>query len=1499
MSQVTVEQRKKLIGALSREELEALKDLKESNALTEDDLLAHPERIQELAMFMFNFPKIYCMQLFPFLRHLQLMQQGLKVIEGLESLKQLEALWLNDNCLEKIEGLEHCTMLQRLYLWNNKIRRIQGLAHLHKLEVLWLAGNDILVVEGLENCTALRELHLAGNPIEQLGGSLLHCTNIESLNLARTQIGSFREVAGLARLPHLRDLCFSDPHWGDSPVALLSNYQTYCLFCLPYVTALDTQAVSEQTRQVAEATFLKKRMYYNMRLKTLRRNLGRLMAAARDGILSATSSVRKSMKSIEEAIAAITRAHIELEEGVGAAATPAAVASGPPRPTAGELDARRRALEAALDAKRALLAGEEARLEAAQAQAWAVHTEMSRRILLELESGGNVRLEEGQPSDLWHTSCVDLVASRFHAGAYAPLALGIEGVRVMRVVRVHNRHLRHRFDRLMEQAGAAAGAGGDGGGAAAAGRQAVEYLFLGEDLHLPGGSLSQVAEEGLPHPSEWAARGIDREPSFRLSNSVGLCDGPRVSMARSRAQSDPQAVLRGQLLVVKACVGRATHDDAEPLDALFSKRPSGRSTKQAFPGSDSVSRAVAGDPKQKSWWLFNHAALLPEYLVDFEYVSTALTSPSVALSAQDRECLARLGPDLVPMAHVMLDLLPTALLPHRAARKVHDPDAANPAVAVGAGPGVGPFPAVMRVTDAALEKALDCPERRLATLTALSLAGSHVARVASLTCFRALKVLRLPFNGLTRIEGLEKLVELQTLDLCHNKISRIEGLKGLENLRELLLAHNQITALDDLNLLRKYTPRLTVLDMRGNPIYGAKSYAALVLRRLPLLKTHDGHAVTRAAADAASEKLVSLTPQMIKASSYTSRRSVWAAGAAGGPGSVADREDDGWWEEVEEIVVDAAHVRRLQNLGRLSGVLRASFRDNEIARIEGLEGCTSLQELSLEDNCISDAAGLAGLTQLRKLDLGQNMVASLAGLTTLTNLTQLSVEENRITSLAGLSSLVSLMELYAANNRLEHPREALHAKDLPHLIILDLVGNPLTRAPSYRHYVIFQARRLKVLDGAPVEAQEQAAAKSRFAGRLTRDFLRERLGHGHFDRIRELDISGLKIRDTGAVFRGESFQGLTSLTMAANLLTSVAPFSGLRGLRHLRLPDNRLAEASFSEPPAPLDPELPDVDPDDMPSSFTESERIMFPSLELLDLGSNSIAALPPLDLGQLRTLRVLHLSNNGIARIEGLTTLVRLEELVLDYNRIKQIDPGALKLPALRVLSLESNMIRSLQAVTDAPALVALNLGHNRVLEATELDHLCGFTSLLELNLLSNPVARRPSHRVTLLMIAPALRIIDRRQVDPEEKEAAEAMLVQQEMQQQQMLAAQMAAAEAGATGTGSGRTSAALGAGSGASRIQLRVNSLSLDPGGQGVYFQPTGEAAVAALAAATSNRGAGQGLSVMGLAAAPPAGDSAGLGVDGRSFGIGLEGMPKVRSNSGAALAREGSRGGRAQR
>lgn len=64
---------------------------------------------------------------------------------------------------------------------------------------------------------------------------------------------------------------------------------------------------------------------------------------------------------------------------------------------------------------------------------------------LEMESGGNIRYEEGKPSVSWHKSCVQFVQRHF---SLADLSedVRVRGVAVKSVTKVHNRFLRNRYE---------------------------------------------------------------------------------------------------------------------------------------------------------------------------------------------------------------------------------------------------------------------------------------------------------------------------------------------------------------------------------------------------------------------------------------------------------------------------------------------------------------------------------------------------------------------------------------------------------------------------------------------------------------------------------------------------------------------------------------------------------------------------------------------------------------------------------------------------------------------------------------------------------------------------------------------------------------------------------------------------------------------------------------------------------------------------------------------
>ena len=72
------------------------------------------------------------------------------------------------------------------------------------------------------------------------------------------------------------------------------------------------------------------------------------------------------------------------------------------------------------------------------------------RMITELETGGNIRFEEGKLSDKWFTSCDDLIKSRFDSDLMKKKH-GVENIQTLRVTRIHNRFLRNRFEEKIEQ----------------------------------------------------------------------------------------------------------------------------------------------------------------------------------------------------------------------------------------------------------------------------------------------------------------------------------------------------------------------------------------------------------------------------------------------------------------------------------------------------------------------------------------------------------------------------------------------------------------------------------------------------------------------------------------------------------------------------------------------------------------------------------------------------------------------------------------------------------------------------------------------------------------------------------------------------------------------------------------------------------------------------------------------------------------------------------------
>ena len=333
-----------------------------------------------------------------------------------------------------------------------------------------------------------------------------------------------------------------------------------------------------------------------------------------------------------------------------------------------------------------------------------------------------------------------------------------------------------------------------------------------------------------------------------------------------------------------------------------------------------------------------------------------------------------------------------------------------------------------------------------------------------------------------------------------------------------------------------------------------------------------------------------------------------------------------------------------------------------MTKLEGLDKCTRLEELSCENNLIQMVSGLEHLVNLRKLNLNTNEINSfgisadnnynnesiygggeeattksstaneekfVSIFQNLTKLNYLSISNNKLTSIRFLKKLGSIVEFYACFNRLNNLRDFFHLKSIGSLSILDTSNNPFCNDPRYRLFVVYHLKSIRSLDGSPIEVSELNESRDLFGGKLTCDFIAERIGHSRFDEIKFLDFpqsniklvdlsdtSNLVLKPTVMTIQTlryyELFDNLRSLNLENNNLTSFSGIVNLQNLKILCLNNNRI-ESIF---PRTKQQQQQQQQQQQVEKS-SNAEQIL-PNLEVLHLAFNGIVDLVSFQIGRM-----------------------------------------------------------------------------------------------------------------------------------------------------------------------------------------------------------------------------------------------------------------------------------------
>ena len=317
-------------------------------------------------------------------------------LAGFQHCPNLEKLWVRECKVKRIENLEHCTKLRHLDLDSNQIRVVEGLDTLQQLESLFLNDNRLTTLRGLSNLPNLTTLFVARNHVERVGTALDALTALTDLNLADNRIGYFKEIHNLTRLPALTTLCLNEPHYGDNPVCNLCNYQTYVLYQLAGLTCLDTLRVSEEAKALAEATYIKKKMYYNMRIKTLKRNTTNVVRRAAEALQARVGQINlnfnvllRQLKEVQRLVEEKDMARECGNDAVGGTDTSTPTDDTPEFWAA--LAAKHDVLNDAIDTRSDEVADIEERFKALKERLMMISQQNITRMVVELGTGGAYR----------------------------------------------------------------------------------------------------------------------------------------------------------------------------------------------------------------------------------------------------------------------------------------------------------------------------------------------------------------------------------------------------------------------------------------------------------------------------------------------------------------------------------------------------------------------------------------------------------------------------------------------------------------------------------------------------------------------------------------------------------------------------------------------------------------------------------------------------------------------------------------------------------------------------------------------------------------------------------------------------------------------------------------------------------------------------------------------------------------------------------------------------
>uniref|UniRef100_A0A3Q3KZ46 Leucine rich repeat containing 9 n=1 Tax=Mastacembelus armatus TaxID=205130 RepID=A0A3Q3KZ46_9TELE len=1248
---------------------ELVKELCLVNGVSYERIAHERSSLSSLEIFFSGFPRMVGLSFFPRLCQLTIVGQDIKHIEGLECCPLLRELWVVQCHLTGISGVQNCLQLEKLYLYDNEICEIANLEKQINLEVLWLNNNCITQIQGLNTLQNLKELNLADNIIEKIGQSLDPNVSLQNLNLSGNKIISFKELTLLACLPDLKELALNDPTSPPNPVCLLCNYATHVLYHMPGLQRLDMYDVSStQVKEAAESTVMKKMMYYNMRVRTANRTLAETRLSLIERKKTLLWLPEESIRTLTNAIKNVCPIH-EIYEPGGSThqVESSAERSNPATDITCDPAMESRILKKIEALRERLMVWTrrlheiEAWYEQDLAQATIMMEHTVQFLLMELESVGNIRLEEGCSTDPWFTSCCDLVLSRFSHLDYK--FHSITGIKISRAVRIHNNALRLRFEDKLHKCFNLTFSNRNY-------RRRLEYLFYVDDpdKNTENEDILSIVEDGFKTAEQYKVTYFTDQQLYNVISSLCV------------------------FLSEKHC------------------------SYKAHTGPECSSR-------RRQWFVFDHELVLPEYIIYFEYI-TRVNKPTVLPHSTDTNDMMSndiiLDKEVLNMEPVLkpqpklLSLDDKILLYMARANVLSQITMLNlHGNRLSKIKEISHLTALRHLTisfnefthldDISHMTFLFNPK-----LEFLDASFNHLVTLEGLKGLGQLKQLDVRWNKLIKTREDAAVLRKNTpsllrLDTRYNPWDKPEAVRmiilgcltTLTHLDDVMVAEEEAAPAVQMAAGSKINQALLLAHSRTNSDH-PRSLRLLSAAQLLCLLNPTPWGLGRELEPDWTAKITALNLDSQRISKLINlNKLVNLRWASFNDNDISKVEGLNRCLKLEELSLNNNRISTLI-LSKLHCLNKLSVDGNQLSSLDTSlsDQLPNLSFLSVENNCINSLHGIQRLYSLHELYIANNEISTSRDIYYVKGLSNLIIldlygnplleklENYRIYVVFHLPSLKALDGTAEAT-------ESESAKDMfGGRLNSDMVAEKLGHS-NYTDltYLTLQSCSIRMVDLSPADL---------------------------FSSLRSVNLDHNNLTSfSGLVY----LPNIKALCLNYNHIESILPRQKTQAhLTNRQILHSKVHSSGYGQqgPSKGI-----------RETGSTGSLEPLMGSLEVLHLSHNGISNMANLQLSRLTNLKALFLQGNEISQVEGLEGLHQLRELVLDRNRIKVLAENSfVGQNVLLELHLAENRIRELNHLDPLTELRKLFLGFNKLQDITELDKLEVLPSLTELSVLGNPVS-------------------------------------------------------------------------------------------------------------------------------------------------------------------------------